>query len=63
MAAKARALGLVLAELRAEDEPPATYIDLRVPQRPAIGGLAPLVSAEDEAAAATAATTAQESIE
>ena len=63
LAAKARALGLVLAQVPAEDLAAATYIDLRVPQRPAIGGLAPLVSAEDEAAAATAATTAQESIE
>ena len=63
LAAKARALGLVLAQVPAQDLQAAAYIDLRVPKRPAIGGLAPLAPAQGEAAAATGATTGLESIE
>jgi len=37
MAAKAAALGLVLADLSAEDEESAAYIDLSSPERPAVG--------------------------
>ena len=37
MAAKAAALGLVLADLSAEDEQSAAYIDLSSPERPAVG--------------------------
>ncbi len=37
MAAKAAALGLVLADLSAEDEQSASYIDLSSPERPAVG--------------------------
>jgi cell division septal protein FtsQ len=37
MAAKAAALGLVLADLSAEDEAAAAYIDLSSPERPAVG--------------------------
>ncbi|MGE0027928.1 MAG: cell division protein FtsQ/DivIB [Thermoleophilia bacterium] len=37
MAAKAAALGLVLADLSAEDEGSAAYIDLSSPERPAVG--------------------------
>jgi cell division protein FtsQ len=37
MAAKAAALGLVLADLSAEDEASAAYIDLSSPERPAVG--------------------------
>ena len=37
MAAKAAALGLVLADLSAEDEQAAAYIDLSSPERPAVG--------------------------
>jgi cell division protein FtsQ len=37
MAAKAAALGLVLADLSAEDEQAASYIDLSAPERPAVG--------------------------
>jgi cell division protein FtsQ len=37
MAAKAAALGLVLASVGAEDERAASYIDLSAPERPALG--------------------------
>jgi hypothetical protein len=37
MAAKAAALGLVLADLSADDEQSAAYIDLSSPERPAVG--------------------------
>ena len=37
MAAKAKALGLVLADVSAEEEASATYIDLTAPERPALG--------------------------
>ncbi|HMO00861.1 MAG TPA: FtsQ-type POTRA domain-containing protein [Miltoncostaeaceae bacterium] len=37
MAAKATALGLVLADMSAEDEASAAYIDLSSPERPAVG--------------------------
>jgi cell division protein FtsQ len=37
MAAKATALALVLADLSAEDEQSATYIDVSAPERPAVG--------------------------
>jgi cell division protein FtsQ len=37
MAAKAAALALVLADLSAEDEAAASYIDLSSPERPAVG--------------------------
>jgi cell division protein FtsQ len=37
MAAKAAALGLVLADLSAEDEQAASYIDVSAPERPAVG--------------------------
>ena len=37
LAAKARALGLVLADVSAEEEAAASYIDLTVPERPALG--------------------------
>ena len=63
LAAKARALGLVLAQVPSEDVSSAAYIDLRVPKRPAIGGLAPLASAEGETATETGAATGLESIE
>jgi cell division protein FtsQ len=63
LAAKARALGLVLAQVPAEDVQSATYIDLRVPKRPAIGGLAPLAPAQGETAATTGATADLESVE
>ena len=63
LAAKARALGLVLAQVPAEDLQSATYIDLRVPQRPAIGGLAPLVARRGGDGRRDGATTAEESIE
>jgi cell division protein FtsQ len=63
LTAKARALGLVLAQVPAEDIQSATYIDLRVPKRPAIGGLAPIAPVEEATAAETAATTGGESIE
>jgi cell division protein FtsQ len=63
LAAKARALGLVLAQVPAEDLRSATYIDLRVPKRPAIGGLAPIAPPEATADAETAATTGGETIE
>ncbi len=63
LAAKARALGLVLGKVPAQDIDSATYIDLRVPKRPAIGGLAPIAPAEEATAAETAAAPAEESIE
>lgn len=44
--AKATALGMVLAALSGDDRAAATYIDLSVPEHPAVGGLA----AEDETA-------------
>jgi len=37
MAAKARALGLLLANLSAEEESTASYIDLSTPENPALG--------------------------
>jgi hypothetical protein len=37
MAAKAAALGLVLRDIGPEDERAASYIDLTVPERPALG--------------------------
>lgn len=37
MEAKAKALGLVLADIGPEDEAAASYIDLTVPERPALG--------------------------
>jgi cell division septal protein FtsQ len=37
MAAKATALGLLLANIGPEDEQAATYIDLTIPERPALG--------------------------
>jgi cell division septal protein FtsQ len=39
MVAKATALGLVLNQLSAEDEAAAEYIDLTLPERPAVGGI------------------------
>jgi cell division protein FtsQ len=48
LAAKARALALVLAQVPAEDLDAATYIDLRAPVRPAIGGLPTEAPAEAE---------------
>ena len=56
LGAKATALGLVLARLTPEEEAEAAYIDLGVPERPAVGGLEPPVD-EAEAAAATAPET------
>jgi cell division protein FtsQ len=47
LAAKARALALVLGQVPAADLEAATYIDLRVPVRPAIGGLPSQVPAEE----------------
>ncbi len=47
LAAKARALALVLRGVPAEDLADATYIDLRVPKRPAIGGIGPAEPASD----------------
>lgn len=44
--AKATALGMVLAALSGDDRAAATYIDLSVPEHPAVGGLA----ADDETA-------------
>lgn len=38
LSAKARALGLLLANLSPEEEAGASYIDLSVPERPALGG-------------------------
>lgn len=38
LAAKARALGLVLAALPADEQEAASYIDLTVPENPAVGG-------------------------
>lgn len=38
--AKATALGMVLAALSGDDRAAATYIDLSVPEHPAVGGLA-----------------------
>jgi hypothetical protein len=46
LAAKARALAAVLAQVPAEDLAVATYIDLRLPKRPAIGGLGPPAPAQ-----------------
>ncbi|HEX2502580.1 MAG TPA: cell division protein FtsQ/DivIB [Miltoncostaeaceae bacterium] len=46
LAAKARALAVVLAQVPPADLAAATYIDLRVPVRPAIGGLPPAVPEE-----------------
>jgi cell division protein FtsQ len=43
MVAKALALQVVLDQIPAEDEEAATYIDLSLPERPAVGGLEPLV--------------------
>lgn len=40
LAAKAASLGLLLAQLSPQDEQGATYIDLSVPERPALGGAA-----------------------
>jgi cell division protein FtsQ len=45
LTAKARALALVLQQVPPEDLQAAAYIDLRIPRRPAIGGLAPPVPA------------------
>jgi cell division protein FtsQ len=39
LAAKATALGLVLARLTPEEERAASYVELSVPERPAVGGL------------------------
>ncbi len=39
LAAKAAALGIVLDHLSAEEERAAAYIDLSVPERPALGGV------------------------
>ena len=39
LVAKATALGLVLQALTSEEATAATYIDLSVPERPAVGGL------------------------
>jgi cell division protein FtsQ len=39
LAAKATALGLVLARLTPEEERAAAYVELSVPERPAVGGL------------------------
>jgi cell division protein FtsQ len=51
LTAKARALALVLSQVPAQDLEAATYIDLRIPRRPAIGGLAaPAEPAPDPAA-------------
>ena len=51
LTAKARALALVLSQVSAQDLEAATYIDLRIPRRPAIGGLAaPAEPATDPAA-------------
>jgi hypothetical protein len=38
LAAKARALGLVLAALPTDEQQAASYIDLTVPENPAVGG-------------------------
>jgi cell division protein FtsQ len=43
MVAKALALQVVLDQIPAEDEEAATYLDLSLPERPAVGGLEPLV--------------------
>jgi len=43
MLAKALALQVVLDQIPAEDEEAATYLDLSLPERPAVGGLEPLV--------------------
>ena len=59
----AHALTSVLAQVPAEDLRSATYIDLRVPKRPAIGGLAPIAPAEATTDAETAATTGGETVE
>lgn len=48
LGAKAIALGLVLARLTPEEERAAAYVELSVPERPAVGGLA-----DAEAATAT----------
>ena len=48
LAAKARALALVLSQVPAQELAAATYIDLRIPRRPAIGGLAPADPAAGE---------------
>jgi cell division septal protein FtsQ len=54
--AKAIALGVVLDQIPPEDETVAAYIDLTLPERPAIGGLEPLV--EEEPGVADEATLA-----
>jgi cell division protein FtsQ len=43
MVAKALALQVVLDQIPAEDEEAATYLDLSLPERPAVGGLEPVV--------------------
>jgi cell division protein FtsQ len=48
MLAKALALQVVLDQIPAEDEEAATYLDLSLPERPAVGGLEPVVQ-EDAA--------------
>jgi cell division septal protein FtsQ len=53
MEAKARALALVLAQVPPGEIAEASYIDLRIPKRPAIGGLAVEAPAEDETANAS----------
>jgi len=52
MRAKARALALVLAAVPADELAQAAYIDLRIPARPVIGGLAAPAPTEEEGAAA-----------
>jgi cell division protein FtsQ len=48
LVAKAAALQAVLDQLSADEERAATYIDLSVPERPAVGGLGPPPTPDDE---------------
>lgn len=52
MVAKAVALRVVLNQLSSEDEAAAEYIDLTLPERPAVGGVEPLPEAEGDDAEA-----------